>query len=593
MRKYRKRKALFLLVLCAIHIVFPQQALGTSAGTPEVVILFDISTSMGWNDPEVLAPDAIKQLVGSLPSHWHIGFVTFHADVVDAIAPGTNTRAVIYTVLDGVEYSNWTSSGIGLLQAMELFSGNATNQTLVFVTDGEKAHMPNSGATEEAALLADMAIAQIIASDIQVHTIVIGEDFDIRHESIMNLAHATNGYLFEGIASEELSGIATTLAFDVLDVSNNLVGTAQITDGTGNFTVRLPTARLDLARVLITAESAIENIAVSGGGANVEIYTGRQFAMVEITRPAESVVDIAFTTSGITNATLIPEWDLQLMAETVETDNMVRFWFADRAGNNILLDPFFSGRTLSIYIDGAQSQTGIESGYLYWQPTATEEAQIHTIQVDLASLGFNMRQGANTITVNVEPLPIEEPEETTLHIFIITIAGLVLAIAVLIFIFHRRKRKISHPPSTPSFESKFEFTGKLNLYVTRTPEDIDIPPQTFDLFRLDSKREISLKDILDKCRILNHFAGVEKIYFVAGKRGSIQVVNDSDCTVLIGSNILIKKRSHVLEYGEKIHVTCEDGISELELHYKSVKPSEKTVVPNPLERYAESSAAQN
>ena len=584
MKEHGKRIGILLFMLC-VMFVFQQPALSVSTNdtrSPELIVLLDISTSMDWNDPETLAPDALKQLVGSLPSHWNIGLVTFHADVVDAIAPGSNTRSTIYAVLDEIEYSDWTSSGTGLLRAIELFSPNATSRTIVFVTDGEKAHMPTSEFTEEAALLADTAIAQLIASDIQVHTIVVGEDFDIRHESIMGLAHATGGYLFEGIASEELSGIASTLVFDVFGTSRNQVGTAQITDAAGSFTVRLPAA--DMARVLITAESPVDNIAVSGGG-SVEIRTGERFAIVEFARPTEQEVTIAFTASGMSTAELILEWDLQLMSEVCAEEKQARLWLSDSAGTNVLRAPFFSNRSLSLSVDGIQKQAQAQDGYILLDIEPADE-QTHTLRLYLAPHGINISPEFTAIVIDAPPLPEEPEEESNMLVLTITIVGLVFLIMLLIFFYFRPKR--TKPTAvTPRFESNFEFTGKLNLYVTRTPEDIDIPPQTFDLFRLDSKREISLRDILDKCHIPNPFTGVEKIYFVAGKQGSIQVVNDSDCTVLIGSDILVKKRSHVLEYGEKIHITCEDEISELELHYKSVKPNEQKVLVNPLIQYAE------
>ena len=582
MKKRGKKIRILLFMLCLV-LLFQQAALGvgtSDTGAHELIVLFDISTSMEWNDIGFLAPDALQQLVGSLPSSWHIGLVTFDADVVDIISPGSNTRSAIYAALTEVEYANWTSSGTGLLHASELFSADSASRTIVFVTDGEKAHMSTAGATAEAELLAETALAQVIASDIRVHTIVMGNDFDIRHESIMGLAHATGGHLFEGIASEELSGVVSALAFDVLGTSRNVVGTAQITDGAGSFVVQLPAA--DLARVLITAESPIDNISISGG--NAEIHTGARFALVEFTGSAEQEAVIAFTTSGTSTAELILDWDLQLMAEVCAEENQARLWLSDRAGVNVLTSPFFRSRALSLSIDGVQRQVQAEDGYILLNIDPADN-QTHTLRLYLDVQGINTISESLETVVSAPPLP-EEPEQSHL-VLIATIAGLIPLIVLLIYLFYVRPKRKKPIAATPSFESKFEFTGKLNLYVTRTPEDIDIPPQTFDLFRLDSKGEISVRDILNKCRILNEFPGVEKVYFVAGKRGSIQVVNDSDCTVLIGSDILMKKRSHVLEYGEKIHITCENEISELELHYKSVKPNEQKVLVNPLIQYAE------
>jgi len=443
--------------------------------------------------------------------------------------------------------------------------------------------MPTPAATEEVAYQAEETIAEVIASGVQVHMIIVGQDFAEKHESIVGLAHATGGRLFEELTSAELNDVASQLTFDVLGIAGHFVGTAQIADA-GSFTVRLPATGIDLVRVLITGESAIENIAVSGGGNRVEIHSGREFVIVEVTRPPEEVMDIAFTTTGTSNAQLVMEWDLRLMAEVCDIEQAPRLWLSDRAGANVFLNPFFHGRTLPVSIDGLQTQASVEDGYIRLEVEATEETT-YSLQIHLESLGINLLPGSaeTEIVVDVPALPEREWHEATA--LIATIAGLFVVIVLLLIYF--RPRQAATSSSTPDFGSKFEFTGKLNLYITRTPDDVDIPPQTFDLFRLGSKREISLKTILEKCRIPDSFSGVEKIYFVAGKQGSLQVVNDSDCTVLIGSSILVKKRGHLLAYGEKIHVTCEDEVSELELHYKSVKPGEQKALANPLIRYAE------
>ena len=281
MGKSRKWIALLLIVLLVICTIFPVVAFGANAlGSDEVVILFDISTSMSWYDTGFLAPNALQQLVQTLPAHWHVGLVTFDTDVVDVVAPSANSRPIIHAILDDVQYNNWTNSGAGIFQAMELFSENALSRTIVFVTDGEKANMPNNAATIAATELAEDAIALLVASDIIVHSIVIEYAFDIRHEAIMNLSANTGGMLFEGVSSEELSNTAFQLLSDALSVAGTVVGRTQATDQLSNLIISLPA--VDRAQVLLKAEAEIENISVSGTGRSVEIINGSRFAVIDI-----------------------------------------------------------------------------------------------------------------------------------------------------------------------------------------------------------------------------------------------------------------------------------------------------------------------
>ena len=598
MRGYINKIIVTLLLLTLTLILPTQPALGAEATPDELIIIFDTSTSMGWNDTEFLAPDALRQLVASLPSSYHVGLVSFNIDVVEAIAPGANSRPDILAALDRVAYTNFTNSGSGLFRAMELFSDHASSRTIVFMTDGEKANMPTSAQTEAAFYQADTAIGLLTASEITVHTIAVGTDFDQVDPSILNLAPASGGYLFENVTSAKLSDTVSSLAFDALGVSNSLVGAAQVEGSTGTFTVRIPTAGPDLARVLITGESAIDHIVASATGSDVVIQTGERFAVVDVFEPTEQMLHIEFTTMGTSQAELILEWDLVLQATPSEP---LRFWLSNSAGENVLHDPFFDSRVIPLTVDGADVQLRAEDGYLHWPEG---DAYPEHVRANLEYFGINIVGGSPALTLPPRETP---PPEPGLTILILTVSGLLLAIILLIFIFRRRSEKEKEPNETPAIDgvpttgrrrfrrkralqpsaplplgSAFEFTGKLNLYVTNTPNDIDIPPQTFDLFRLNRKEEVSLRDVLQKCHVPEGFSGVEGIRFSAGKHGNVYVSNDSDCTILLGRDLLLKNRSRALEYGEKLHVTCTDEISELELHYRSVKPQERQVEAIPL-----------
>ena len=47
------------------------------------------------------------------------------------------------------------------------------------------------------------------------------------------------------------------------------------------------------------------------------------------------------------------------------------------------------------------------------------------------------------------------------------------------------------------------------------------------------------------------------------------------CTVMRGMEILKKGIGYPVNYNEKITATMEDGVTELEIHYKNLKPSER------------------
>ena len=578
----RKKRLVFLFILCAVFL-FSQPSLGVDsadAEAHELIVLFDISTSMSWNDTAFLAPDALKQIIHTLPSYWHLGLVTFHADVVDVVPPDIGTGDAIIAILDGVRYTNFTNSGAGFRQAVELFSDNAQSRTILFVTDGEMAHLPTYTATAEATRLAEEMIAQITESDIQVHTISIGRDFWATHEAILGLAHATGGTLFQDTLSEELSEVASAMVFDVLGVARSQVGAARIADSMGTFTIRLPAVGIDSARVLLTAESPIDHLVVSGNGSNVGIQRGQRFAVIEVDQPIDPTIEIEFSAVGASHASLILEWDLQLMTET-QHDGSTIAWLADSTGELIRLDPLSSTQFFPIDLTlDAVADDRIQAWKTHLETLGInipnfQEVVIHTLppsSADEPDSADAADEGNEGLPPPVAELPADAPEEasvsetargsTVLGIAILCFALMILLLRTLLRFRSKQAKQIVDLPPIQEFDPRFAFTGKLDLYVTLIPSD-DTNTPTSHVFRLGKSHTLSLGAILKKCRIPGTFPGSEQIYFVAEQQGALQVVNHSDGSIFVGATALVEKQSHVLTHGERVRMHDEAERKEL------------------------------
>jgi len=583
LNQLRKKIVAFVCVLCTVFLL-SQTVLGAVSNeleAHEVIILFDISTSMGWNDTGFLAPDALRQIVSTLPSHWHVGLVTFHAEVADIVPPGVGTRGEIHEILSETGYTDWTNSGVGFAQAMALFSERALSRTIIYMTDGEMAMMPTEAATAEAVVLAEAMVQEITVSGIRVHTIAVGQDFPNVHPDIMGLASATGGYLFQDVLSEALHDTARELVFDVLGVARNQVGAARMEDsGRGSFTVRLPATGIDSATVLITAESAVENIVVSGSGSSVEIETGQRFAIVKIVRPVDRVFQIDFTASGASSANLMLTWDLELMVEGVQFAPF-QLWLADQSGENVLASTFFDGRFLPVSMPdmNVEMRVRIDHGYLYLDGQDFDGDKLGLrVQVDLEPFGINTPRPVRAFVEwpwefyevplddeaaeEVSDLPLTEEKQNVKMSFLVV--GTFLILYLLLFRKPKREEPQTEMPAAEEppvpvpvqeVQSTFEFSGKLDLYVTHAGDS----RETAYLFQLRKGKRISLQDILRKCRVSDSFPGIEHVYFEADKQGALKVTNDSNCGVLLKSNLLARLESHMLDYGENVRISWEDG----------------------------------
>ena len=113
------------------------------------------------------------------------------------------------------------------------------------------------------------------------------------------------------------------------------------------------------------------------------------------------------------------------------------------------------------------------------------------------------------------------------------------------------------------------------MYVVRTADGQDVPPQTYRLFGRSSTR-LTLNQILTSCKIRFGKIGAEDIIFYPGPEHSVIIMDQSEgCTVLRSSEILRKGMGYPVYYGEKITITFADEATEMEIHYKNLKPSER------------------
>ena len=541
MKKIRRNLTVFLFLLSMLALPF--QAVVSSEPAEEsheLMILFDVSTSMSWNDTSFLAPDALRQIVHTLPVHWHVGIVTFNGAVVDYVAPGAHTRDEVQAVLNRARYTNWTNSGAGFAQVLELFSSNAQNRKIVFMTDGELAHLPTAQETAEATAHGERMIAEIIASDIVVHTIAVGQDFPEVHESVMDLAPATGGTLLLAPTSRELSAVAAELVMDAFAPTQSQVGAAQMQDATsGRFVIELPQDGLDYAKILIHAETAISQVVVNASASNIHIENGARFVLVEIIAPTERTIQIDFLAEGTSTANLILPGNAT--SAEVGTDNNQGPIVPDESAD-VLPDDRAEGSegTATTDIDAVSEQSDQVRANIARQNFAISTLVVLTFFI-LFLLLFHIRVREKTAAkplVAERVLTEKTVQRSTMQ------EGSVAGAA--------QGQTVSEEPA----QSVYEFTGKLDVYVTPQSSGMQ---QTY-VARLRKKGQYSLRDVLQKCRVSGVFLGAERMYLSTDKYGALQITNESGYVIFVKSKALKKGESHILEYGENVRVNLEDGV---------------------------------
>ena len=445
----RKKIISLLLILCMLTLLFhPMMTASAStdtAGAHELILLFDTSASMAQSDPANMAPDAFGQIMYSLPSFWHIGLVAFDTEITSSIAPAANMREQINTALGNTSYSGQANIDTGLQYATQLFSENALSRTLILMT--------NAQLSENGHLSEDIS-AQVMESNVRLHTILLGSNFDIfQREEISQLTENTGGVLFENVPPEGLASVAIALVFhqNAFFVAATLVDTAEGDDGNRSLSIDLPVQGLSSVQILMLSLHGVREVNVEGGFP-VDIQYGEIFTTAAIRNPQGQTLELEIVAPDVREVFVFFEWDLQIMAEWSDSST-ARIWLENTAGQNVLLDPIFADiSSISVLIDGTYTNwLPLESGYLTWQLGAGERIP-RTMQVFLDEFSIHLANqegnnlpvsfvGTGTVIDGIAGLL------TMRNAYIAICAFAVLALILLIYIRFARRAKMRAKPA--------------------------------------------------------------------------------------------------------------------------------------------------
>ncbi|OXM85455.1 hypothetical protein CF651_15360 [Paenibacillus rigui] len=118
-----------------------------------------------------------------------------------------------------------------------------------------------------------------------------------------------------------------------------------------------------------------------------------------------------------------------------------------------------------------------------------------------------------------------------------------------------------------------KFSGRLEGYFLNTASGNDIPVKYWPLSSFEKQRTIRLSQLFASLDINEPLPEAENIYLEAGKNGTLILKHHTRCAIEKGKKPIFKNKKEQIRYNDKIYITFEDCITEIELRYKEVKPN--------------------
>jgi Ca-activated chloride channel family protein len=181
-----RRHLPFALLLTALAVMIfalsrPQATMARSRASGTVLVLVDVSNSMGADDVSptrlAVAQDVVRRFVDTQPSSIDIGIVAFGAGALVTQQP-TADRAAVLAAIERLKPGGRTSVGQGLLVAMSTIAGAPVavpdpeqpappspgyfpSASILVVSDGEDTGGPDPAAVAEVAANAGVKVSAI------------------------------------------------------------------------------------------------------------------------------------------------------------------------------------------------------------------------------------------------------------------------------------------------------------------------------------------------------------------------------------------------------------------------------------------------
>ncbi len=587
-------------------------------GKGEIIFLLDTSSSMNRQDSDRYVMDAIRQAAYGLPSGYKVGLVAYNTGIQAVVAPGTD-MGPLEAALDGMEYTGYTNAGQGLAEAEKLFSDETgIARYIIMLSDGE-IDMPDEAARESSMALYREAVLRAKERGIRILIVAIGTEMG-QGMHIFDGAELTGGAIYWEGQSGTLSRIMERIVTERFSFPWEEVG---ITDAGGGSVHALLPPHAARIRIVLTGSGDVTGVLADYGAEKGRTITGKRFAVLDMERPSSEAAKIRFETEDVSGikAYMLVEYEAEARVEAAyriealpQTEEEikkgtapvyehfadVKIWLEDAGGRheNLWLEEAMEGQEIPCTINGAAYMGVIGDGYITTVLPADDIDAVE-VSVDMTEQPYLYDMGtspAAELEKYPDPVPDPPPDYRPLWIALALLLGAGLGI-VLWWVKKKNTTiiymapapgdvgKQKHPPGIPlcaksrtiirKETAECTFCGRLSMYVVRTRDGRDIPPQTYRLFGRGDGR-LTLDRILTDCGIRFGKIGAEDIILYPGPDHNMILMDQSErCTVMRGSEIMKKGMGYPVSYHEKVTVTFEDEMTEMEIHYKNLKPSER------------------
>ena len=578
----KPRNISFILAFLMFMFIYIEPSARELGEDKDIVVVLDCSKSMEDVDSQYNTFDFIESIFAIVPRNYRIGMIAFDNEVCASIPVGSS-NALVEETLQGLEYAHYGNAGAGLTEALQFFKDGGAQKRIVLISDGE-IMMDSEEGTEESASLFERATELAKEQGIVIDVLALGPRIEQGY-TVYRAAETTGGKVFDLADGNALVNFTEEYLFDEWGLSERHVGKANGTEV--NISIKLPDCLMDKAKIVLLGKQHNDNLTVNCEAAKINVSKGQSYTVIELIKPISDDVEIQMISEEEMDisAYLTAEYDFSISAEHVykEETQTAEIWLdiTNIDGKNLLEGHLKEGG-VKVYLDNNEQDYRITDKKIYLQKKYVQDSTAK-LEVSFDGLYADYYGDPSIEEEIIVPVVVEEPPETDWFFWSVIIL-FIAALVLLFLISWGRQRKTGirkHVVNDNGIlekqntEHKNNFFGKVQIFVIHNKDDIDYPPESINLFARCNREMITLEWILDTCNLPLNLKGAERIIIKPGADKSLIIKNSSKATALMGRELLIKNHSYHLYYHEKVTFIFDEEDTEIEMHYKDLKPNER------------------
>lgn len=547
----------------------------------EIVFMLDCSQSMQDVDKEYASLEFIREFAASAPYNCKIGLVAYNNEVAVSLPIGSSYAEIIEN-LSQLEYRSYGNAGAGMQEAVKLFKDGQACKKIILISDGEIV-MKTQEQTEESAESYQQAVSAALKEGIEIDILAIGSHIE-EGETIYYAAQDTGGSCYELKDGEELQDFIDEYLYYELKMPGRLAG--KINGTGGELKITLPDCLMDEVKIILTGKQQNDNLTVNCEAEKIDILKGSHYTVIELQKPCSEEVTIRMASEEEMDVTayFVGKYEFLSSISCIYNSELQQGEIhikIENTENRNLLEGHLGDGGLSILLNGEANSYELENGELTIKKEIlqSDEVELEILFKDDFSIYF----GNAIMTGKIEVPQMEEIKKQVDWFFWIVILIFLATLIILFLISHKRRirsKSVKIVEENRAYHRENDtkgndFCGKIMIYVIHNKEDIDYPPESINLFARCSRDMISLEWLLDECSLPLNLKEAEKIIIKPGEDKSLAVKNNSKAAALKGRELLVKGRFYHLYYHEKITFIFDQEDTEIEIHYKDLKPNER------------------